>query len=322
MPFRTGIVQAQDLVNGKVRVIFPDYDQMVSWWLFVCVPKTQNDKAYWIPDIGEQVLCFMDEHDEDGAVLGAIYSQVDTTPVQSADKWHVTMNDGGQVEYDRQNSLFRIDVPSPSGTTTVQVGQPPDWQANTQYWVDDMVVDANGNTQQCVTGGLSGSGEPDWSTTLGVQTNDGTAVLWTLIALNNGPVLINVNGATIQIDGTGNVNISSQQDVNITAQNEVNVTGVHGVRFYSGARDEFNNITVSASMTFQATNQIDAVAQNAVSFESVASDVVMTSDANDIQLQTDNYSTSVDAILNAYDAHLHTGVTSGQSDTGTTTIPI
>jgi len=120
--FRVGIVQEQDVARARVRVVFPDYDQIVSWWLFVVVPKTQNDKAYWMPDIGEQVLCLMDVHDEDGAVLGAIYSRVDTTPVQSADKWHVSMQDGAKFEYDRCSHQFLISLP-PGSAMTITANQ-------------------------------------------------------------------------------------------------------------------------------------------------------------------------------------------------------
>ncbi|HJU29769.1 MAG TPA: phage baseplate assembly protein V, partial [Candidatus Binataceae bacterium] len=66
--FRVGLVNAQDPAKCAVRVAFPDRDQLQSWWLPVVVLKTQNDKSYWLPDIGEQVVCLMDEHDEDGAV--------------------------------------------------------------------------------------------------------------------------------------------------------------------------------------------------------------------------------------------------------------
>jgi phage baseplate assembly protein gpV len=98
---RLGIVQAQDTSLGRVRVTFNEFDHMLSYWLPVVVPKTQNDKAYWLPDVGEQVVCLMDSHDEDGVVIGAIYSQVDTTPVQSGDKWHLGFKDGSTFEYDR-----------------------------------------------------------------------------------------------------------------------------------------------------------------------------------------------------------------------------
>jgi hypothetical protein len=32
----------------------------------VVAPKTMLDKHWWFPDLNEQVLCIMDEHDEDG----------------------------------------------------------------------------------------------------------------------------------------------------------------------------------------------------------------------------------------------------------------
>src|SRR5450631_6158 len=87
--FRLGIAKDQDTSLGRVRVTFNEFDRMLSYWLPIVVSKTQNDKAYWLPDVGEQVVCLMDERDEAGVVLGAIYSQSDATPVQSADKFHL-----------------------------------------------------------------------------------------------------------------------------------------------------------------------------------------------------------------------------------------
>ncbi|MFZ0676616.1 phage baseplate assembly protein V [Candidatus Binatus sp.] len=99
--FRVGIVQQQDPAHAKVRVVFPDYDEVISWWLPVVFAKTQDDKVYWIPDIGEQVVCLMDLRDEAGAVLGAIYSTADVPPVNSADKFHIAFKDGAHFDYDR-----------------------------------------------------------------------------------------------------------------------------------------------------------------------------------------------------------------------------
>ena len=106
--FRVGIVQAQDTAHAKVRVVFPDYDEMISWWLAVVFFKTQDDKAYWIPDIGEQVVCLMDLRDEAGAVLGAIYSSADAPPVNSADKFYLGFKDGARFEYDRVAHLLDL----------------------------------------------------------------------------------------------------------------------------------------------------------------------------------------------------------------------
>jgi len=112
IPLRVGIVSDSNPDNATVRVTFPDRDQLISYWLPIVVPKTQNDKFYWMPDVGEQVVCLMDEHDEAGAVLGAIYSTVDKPPVASADKWHVTIKDGATFEYDRAAHTLALALPS------------------------------------------------------------------------------------------------------------------------------------------------------------------------------------------------------------------
>ena len=106
--FRVGLVNAQDAPNCRVRVTFEEFDHLTSYWLPVVVPKTQNDKVYWMPDVGEQVVCLMDERDENGAVLGAIYSHADAAPTGSADKFHMGFHDGASFEYDRRAHLLQI----------------------------------------------------------------------------------------------------------------------------------------------------------------------------------------------------------------------
>ncbi len=106
--FRLGIVKDQDAANCRVRVAFGEFDQVLSYWLPVVVAKTQNDKVYWLPDPGEQVVCLMDERDEAGVVLGAIYSQPDRPPVHGPGKTHIRFNDGAYVEYDRELHVMTI----------------------------------------------------------------------------------------------------------------------------------------------------------------------------------------------------------------------
>jgi phage baseplate assembly protein V len=97
-----GIVAQQDLTNWRVRVTFPDRGNVLSWWLGIAAPKTQNDKFAWMPDVGEQVLCLMDENFEDGDVLGGRYSTVDTPPISSGNKsFHLTTKDASVFDYDR-----------------------------------------------------------------------------------------------------------------------------------------------------------------------------------------------------------------------------
>jgi phage baseplate assembly protein V len=109
---RIGLVATQDVARGRVRVIFPDHYQLESWWLPIVVPKAQSDKYYWMPDLGEQVVCLMDQHDEDGAVLGAIYSSVDTVPIASPDRSHIAFNDGAFLDYNRSSHSLQVSLPS------------------------------------------------------------------------------------------------------------------------------------------------------------------------------------------------------------------
>jgi phage baseplate assembly protein gpV len=107
-PFRVGIVKEQDGAHARVRVGFAEFDQMLSYWLPVLASKTQDDKWYWMPDIGEQVVCLMDERDEAGVVLGAIYSTADVPPVNSTDKCRLTFKDETAIEYDRGAHVLSI----------------------------------------------------------------------------------------------------------------------------------------------------------------------------------------------------------------------
>ena len=131
--FRVGIVQTQDIPNCRVRVTFAERNQMVSWWLPILRWGSQNDKDFWIPDIGEQVVCLMDEHDEDGAVLGTIFSQVDQPPSSmTVDKRHLTAKDGSTFEYDRNSHTLAINVSPNSSTLNVTINGPANITAQAQ----------------------------------------------------------------------------------------------------------------------------------------------------------------------------------------------
>lgn len=100
---RVGVVVSTNPDAATVRARFQDADGLISYDLRVLQHKTCKDKAYWMPDIGEHVLCLCLPHGhEQGFVVGAFYSQADATPVQSQDKRHVLFEDGTWLEYDRQ----------------------------------------------------------------------------------------------------------------------------------------------------------------------------------------------------------------------------
>jgi phage baseplate assembly protein V len=164
---RVGIVQIQDATRCRVRVKFPDRDQMQSWWLPVIVLKSQNDKGYYLPDVGEQVVCLMDEYDEDGAVLGAIYSTVDTPPAgMTADKLHWSAKDGAVFEYDRAEHALTIALPSSGATMNITANGA------------SIAIDASSNVKVVAQG---------------------------QIELGSSTLNITASGASITIDASGNV---------------------------------------------------------------------------------------------------------------------
>ena len=107
---KIGLVTATDPATCRCRVNFADHDAVVSDWLPVLHHKTGQDKSYWLPDVGEQVCCLMDDHAEFGCILGAIYSDADQPPVSSQDKFHVKFKDGTTIEYDRASHKLAANV--------------------------------------------------------------------------------------------------------------------------------------------------------------------------------------------------------------------
>ncbi|WP_333656285.1 phage baseplate assembly protein V [Dissulfurispira sp.] len=116
---RVGIVTQRYPERGSVRVRLVDVDDQVSYELPVIYRKTLKDKDYWMPDINEHVVClFSGQGLEQGFVLGAIYSEADTVPVSSNNKWHKVFDDGTVIEYDRSAHKLLIDV---KGDTQIQI---------------------------------------------------------------------------------------------------------------------------------------------------------------------------------------------------------
>ncbi len=181
--FRVGIVQQQDTARAKVRVVFPDYDEMISWSLPVVFAKTQNDKAYWIPDIGEMVVCLMDLRDEAGAVLGAIYSEADVPPVNSADKFHLAFRDGANLDYDRVAHVLELNF---QDTTELK------YDANVHLLALKFQDQAE-------------------------IKYDGSEHILSVSLPNGAAFNLTANGAQIQIDSSGNVIIKAAAQVKLGA---------------------------------------------------------------------------------------------------------
>lgn len=106
-----GVVTAVDENNALVRVKLTEHHNLVTDWLPVLFRKTQNDKEYWMPDIGEAVIVlFTPPNFERGFVLGSFYTKQDQPPDKSRDKWIIKFKDGSKIEYDRKSHKLSISI--------------------------------------------------------------------------------------------------------------------------------------------------------------------------------------------------------------------
>lgn len=142
---KIGIVTAIDPATARGRVQFAE-DNVVSPWMPVGQKKTLKDKDYWLPDVGEHVACIMDENEESGVILCAIYSDADLPPISSPDLFYKQFSDGTIIQYDRASHKLTANV---QGTVDLVatgdiVSTSPLWTHNGNLKVNGHVV-ASGN---------------------------------------------------------------------------------------------------------------------------------------------------------------------------------
>ena len=78
---RVGIVSSVNPADMTARVTFPDRDDLVSADLYIITTGSQDTKVYWLPYVGEQVVCLFSANDNnltEGYILGTMYNSKDT----------------------------------------------------------------------------------------------------------------------------------------------------------------------------------------------------------------------------------------------------
>jgi len=112
--FATGIVVSVNEKTVTARVRFPDRENMISWDLNV---NQTRSGMVWMPRLGEQVNCLMDDALKSGSIIGSFYTKENPPPVKSTDKCHITFNDGTIIEYDPASHHLKTDI----GTGTAEI---------------------------------------------------------------------------------------------------------------------------------------------------------------------------------------------------------
>ncbi len=121
-PFQTAIVYALESVPPyRVRVQFPQRDNLISWWLPVQVRGIQDDKDFWQPDLGEQVSVIMDEFFENGIVVGCVPSTEDAAPAGlTPDDRLLQFSDGTILHYNRSTHQLSVTLGAGGQMTLTQ----------------------------------------------------------------------------------------------------------------------------------------------------------------------------------------------------------
>lgn len=105
---QVGTVSAVDADKVQARVRLPECDNLRTNWLNVLQRNTQDNKDYWLPDVGEQVEVLLDANGEDGVILGAVYSDVDKPPFSDKNVRGTKFSDGAEFSYHRGTHTLTI----------------------------------------------------------------------------------------------------------------------------------------------------------------------------------------------------------------------
>ena len=107
---RVGIVSEVIPADCAARVVFEEKDATTSPVLPVLTRGGKVNRDFWLPDIGEQVVCLFAANDKNhstGWVLGAHY-KAGAGNADSVDKRRIDFSDGSFVEFDRATGGLTI----------------------------------------------------------------------------------------------------------------------------------------------------------------------------------------------------------------------
>ncbi len=106
---RVGRVSSTNATKSTVRVYWPDRDNMVSDDLLIINRGSLRVKDYWIPDIGEQVVCIMLPNGKNaGYCIGSIFSDDAPPQISNVNSRRLDFPDGTYIEYDKKSHNLTI----------------------------------------------------------------------------------------------------------------------------------------------------------------------------------------------------------------------
>ena len=113
---RTGTVASVNVANNTARVKFDDKDGIASPELHILHRCSGKNKDYWVPDIGDQVLCIFNNNDKNfstGWIMGSYFTETQPPQVQSKDIMRMDFADGSFIEVNRAAGSLTVNFTGP-----------------------------------------------------------------------------------------------------------------------------------------------------------------------------------------------------------------
>ena len=113
---RTGTVASVNVANNTARVKFDDKDGIASPELHILHRCSGKNKDYWVPDIGDQVLCIFNNNDKNfstGWIMGSYFTDTQPPQVSSPDIMRMDFAGGSFIEVDRAAGSLKINFTGP-----------------------------------------------------------------------------------------------------------------------------------------------------------------------------------------------------------------
>ena len=153
---RTGKTSSINYKESSVRVEFDDAPGIISKELKVLCSNSNKTKDYYMPSVGEDVVCIFLPHDPTtGFIVGSYYSGKNL-PLESGKMKYIFFSDGTRLKYDIVTHLLEIDcvgdINISSGTVVNIKGKEVNIQAQSfNVSADESNFDHNINCVDVIT---------------------------------------------------------------------------------------------------------------------------------------------------------------------------
>jgi phage baseplate assembly protein V len=137
-----GRVLAIDPARGLAQV---DLDGPLTDWIPWTTVRAGADRAWWIPEEGEQVVVVAPSGELANAVIiGCLFQDAHPEPADTPDVHRMVYKDGTVIEYDRAGHQYKIDV-SASGGNVLVICNNATIQASDSVLIDTPETTCTGN---------------------------------------------------------------------------------------------------------------------------------------------------------------------------------